>query len=121
MPWMVSGFLMQRMYSASASGAKKLGPLVGLGKLAPDEEFGVGAHHLFRGRIGLHHEEPVPREHAPLPRHVVEQVVLRQHVEERGPQHPVGVVEAHAVQHAGAAVVAGGMEPGKAECCITST
>ena len=59
---------------------------------------------------------------APLARDVVEQMVLRQDVEEGGAEHLVGMVEAHAVQHARAAVVAGGdRSSSKPSAAITST
>ena len=41
--------------------------------------------------------------------------MLRDDVEDRGLRDGVGMVEAHAVEHAGAAVVAGGLEAGEAE------
>ena len=41
---------------------------------------------------------------------MIEHVMLRNDVEDGGAQHLVGMIEAHAVQHAGAAVVAGGEE-----------
>ena len=46
---------------------------------------------------------------------MIEQVMLRQDVEDRGARHLVGMVEAHAVQHARAAVVAGGEKALEAE------
>ena len=51
----------------------------------------------------------------PLARHVVEQMVLRDDVEDGRARDLVRMVEAHAVQHARAAVVAGGVEAVEAE------
>ena len=46
---------------------------------------------------------------------MIEHVMLRNDVEDGGAQNLVGMIEAHAVQHAGAAVVAGGKEAVVAE------
>ena len=46
---------------------------------------------------------------------MIEHVMLRNDVEDGGAQNLVGMIEAHAVQHAGAAVVAGGEEAVVAE------
>jgi hypothetical protein len=94
--------------------------LRGLGELLLDEIVGIGAHQPFGKVVGLDHEEPVPRERAPLARHVVEQVMLRDDVQDGGARHLVRMVEAHAVEHARAAVVAGGTEAIEPRAAITS-
>jgi hypothetical protein len=50
-----------------------------------------------------------------LPGHVVEQVMLRNDVEDRRASDAAGMIEAHAVKHARAAIVAGRVETLKAE------
>src|SRR5262249_56349993 len=47
---------------------------------------------------------------APLPRHVVEQMMLGNDVENGGTRDLFRMIEAHAVEHAGAAIMAGGVE-----------
>ena len=69
----------------------------------------------LRHRLGLDHEEPVIRRRRPLLRDVVEQIVLRDDVEDRGALDLLRVIEAHAMQHPRAAVVAGGHEALEAE------
>jgi hypothetical protein len=84
--------------------------LGGLGEFLLDEIVGVGAHQPLGKVVGLDHEEPMPGKRAPLARDVVEQVVLRDDVEDGGAGHLGRVVEAHAMEHARAAVMAGSVE-----------
>ena len=65
--------------------------------------------------VGLDIEEPVPGERAPLPCDVVEQMMLRDDVEDRRALDLVRMIEAHAMQHARAAIMAGGVESVEAE------
>src|SRR5262249_26507686 len=58
---------------------------------------------------------PVPGERRPGARHMIEQMVLRDYVEDGGTQHRIGMVEAHAMEHARAAIVAGGIKAPKTE------
>src|SRR5499427_8457009 len=85
-------------------------PLLGLRQLPLDEIIVVGAHQSLGKIIGLDHEEPVPGEGAPLARHVVEQMMLRDDVEDGRARDLLRMIEAHAVEHAGAAIMAGGVE-----------
>ena len=96
---------MQRMYSASASGVKNFSPGRALAELPANIEFGIGAHQALGEIEGLGHEEPMPGEQAPGARHVVQQMVGRDDVDDGGPRHLVRVVEAHPVQHARAAIM----------------
>jgi hypothetical protein len=84
--------------------------LLGLGELLLDEEVRIGAHQMLGEIVGLDHEEPVPGERAPGLGDVVEQMMLRDDVEDGRARHLVRMIEAHAVQHARAAIVAGGEE-----------
>src|SRR5262249_40588610 len=52
----------------------------------------------------------MPGGRAPLPRHMVEEVMLGNDVENGCAYDLAGMIETHAVQHAGPAVVAGGIE-----------
>ena len=115
MPRTVSGLRKQRLYSSSACLAEEREALIGLGELLLDEEVRVGAHQPLRHRRLLDHEEPVIRAGRPRLRDVVEQMMLRDDVLDRGAQHFLGMIEAHAVHDARAAVVAGGKEAVEAE------
>ena len=112
---MVAGLRKQRLYSASRR-VEETQALRGLGELLLDEIVGVGAHQPLGEIVGLDHEEPVPGEGAPLPRHVVEQMMLRDDVEDGGARNLVRMVETHAVKHARAAIVTGSIEAIETEC-----
>src|SRR6185437_2696244 len=79
--------------------------LLGLRELLLDEPVGIGTHHLLRQRLRLDVEQPMPRKPAPLLGHIVEQMMLRNDVEDRRARYFVRVIEAHAVKYAPAAVV----------------
>ncbi len=81
-------------------------PLLGFRKLLLDEPVGVRTHHALGQIVGLNIEEPVPGERAPLPADVVEQVMLRDDIEDRRARDFLRVVEAHAMQDTRAAVMA---------------
>ena len=89
--------------------------LLGLGELLLDEPVGIGAHHLLGQVVGLDVEEPVPGERRPGLGDVGVEIVLRNDVDDRRARDLLRMVEAHAVQHARAAVVAGGVEALEAE------
>jgi len=91
-------------------GIEEAQALLGLGELLLDEIVGIGAHQPLGKIVRLDHEKPMPGESAPLPRHVVEQMMLRNDVENGGTRDLFRMVEAHAVEHAGAAIMAGGVE-----------
>src|SRR5262245_58030637 len=57
----------------------------------------------------------MPREGAPLPRDVIEQMMLRNDVEDGSARNFLRMVETHAVKHAGAAIMTGGIEALKPE------
>ena len=103
------------MYSASASLPKKLRPCSVFGELLRDEIIGIGPHQPFRQVERLDHEEPVVGPSRPFLGDVIEQIVLRHDVEDRGLRHLLGVIERHPGEHAGTAVMAGGHEAVKAE------
>src|SRR5262249_57830847 len=84
--------------------------LIGLSELLLDEIVGIGTHQPLGKIVRLDHEKPMPRESAPLPRHVVEQMMLGNDVENGGTRDLFRMIEAHAVEHAGAAIMAGGIE-----------
>src|ERR1700720_4831710 len=84
--------------------------LPGLGELLFNEIIWIGAHQPFGEIVGLNHEEPVPRERAPGARDVIEQMMLREDVENGGAHHFVRMIEAHAMQHARTAIVPGGVK-----------
>src|SRR6185437_4634452 len=96
---------------------EKAQALLGFSELLFDEPIRIGAHHALRKIEGLNIEKPVPGKCAPLPRDMVEQVVLRNDVEDRSAAHLVRVIEAHPMQYARAAIVAGGIESVEAKCC----
>src|SRR5205807_362467 len=77
--------------------------LLGLSKLLLDEIVGIGTHQPLWKIVWLDHEKPMPGESAPLPRHVVEQMMLRNDVENGGARDLLRMVEAHAMEHARAA------------------
>src|SRR5207249_2451670 len=58
--------------------------LLGPSKLLLDEIVGIGTHQPLGKIVWLDHEKPMPGESAPLPRHVVEQMMLRNDVENGG-------------------------------------
>ena len=89
--------------------------LLGLSKLLLDEIVGIGTHQPLGKIVWLDHEKPMPGESAPLPRHVVEQMMLRNDVENGGARDLLRMVEAHAMEHARAAIMAGGVEALEAE------
>ena len=86
-----------------------------LGEFLLDKIIRVRTHQALRKIVRLDHEEPMPRERAPSARHIVEQVMLRHDVENGGARHFLRMVEAHAMQHARAAIVAGGVEARKSQ------
>src|SRR4029078_9581813 len=81
-------------------------PLLVICKLLFDEPIGVRTHHAFGQIVGLNIEEPVPRERAPLPADVIEQLMLRSDVEDCRARDFLWVIEAHAMQDPRAAVMA---------------
>ena len=89
--------------------------LLGLRELLLDEPVRVRTHHALGQIVGLNVEEPVPGEHAPLPADVIEQVMLRNDVEDCRARDFLRVVEAHAMQDTRAAVVACGIKLVEAE------
>ena len=111
----VSGLRKQRLYSSSASLPKKLRPCLVLASLYSMNQSGSDAHQLLGHRRRLDVEEPVPGKRRPVLVDVVEQMMLRNDVEDRRALHALGMIEAHAVRHARAAVVAGHHEGLEAE------
>ena len=79
--------------------------LLGLGELVLDEPVRIGAHQLLGHRRRLDVEEPVPGKRRPVLVDVVEQMMLRDDVEDRRALHAIRMIETHAVRHARAAVV----------------
>ena len=68
-----------------------------------DSAFRIPAHQPLGQIIGLDVEEPVPGEGAPGAGDIVEQVMLRNDVEDGGALHLFGMIEAQGDGDAGAA------------------
>jgi hypothetical protein len=84
--------------------------LRGLGELLFDEKIRICAHQPFGKIVRLDHEEPVPRESPPRACDIIEQMMLRDDVENGGAHDLVRVIEAHAIQDPCTAIVSGGVE-----------
>ena len=91
-------------------GIEEAQALLGFCQLLFDEPVGIGAHHPLGQIEWLNIEEPVPGKRRPLLVDVVVQVMLRNDVEDRRARDLFRMIEAHAMQHAGAAIMPGRVE-----------